>query len=174
MTNYVAFLGGINVGGHRVTMDRLRATFEDLGFDAVSTFIASGNVLFTAKGTARSLERKIEGRLEEELDYGVPTFVRTAKAVRAAVALAPFGSVSTPFTSYVVFLRAPPTPAAATAAAELSNAVDTFEVRGTELHWRVRGGLTDSLVKPTVLARALGVASTTRNVKSLTKLLDRL
>ena len=30
MTTYVAFLAGINVGGRRVTMDRLRTSFEKL------------------------------------------------------------------------------------------------------------------------------------------------
>ena len=46
MSQYIAFLRGINVGGHRVKMDRLRAIFIELGLQDVSTFIASGNVLF--------------------------------------------------------------------------------------------------------------------------------
>ena len=90
MPRFVAFLGGINVGGHRVTMDRLRAEFEALGFQNVSTFIASGNVLFEATGSASSLESKIEVRLAEQLGYAVPTFVRSARAVRNASALEPY------------------------------------------------------------------------------------
>jgi len=46
MTRYIAFLRAINVGGHTVKMDTLRALFESLGFLNVETFIASGNVLF--------------------------------------------------------------------------------------------------------------------------------
>ncbi len=48
MPRYIALLRGINVGGHNVKMDRLRALFEELGFRDVATFIASGNVIFTA------------------------------------------------------------------------------------------------------------------------------
>ena len=48
MTRFVALLGGINVGGHRVTMDRLRTEVASLGYTDVATFIASGNVMFTA------------------------------------------------------------------------------------------------------------------------------
>ena len=43
MTRYIAFLRAINVGGHTVKMDQLRALFEELGLSNVETFIASGN-----------------------------------------------------------------------------------------------------------------------------------
>jgi uncharacterized protein (DUF1697 family) len=49
MTQYVAFLRGINVGGHRVKMDRLREIFEETGLSDVSTFIARGNVVFSTE-----------------------------------------------------------------------------------------------------------------------------
>lgn len=174
MARFVAFLGGINVGGHRVKMDALRAHFEALDLEDVSTFIASGNVLFTAPSAGAPLERKIEAHLHDALGYAVPTFVRSAGAVRAAVERQPFGEIAPPFTQYVAFLATKPTASAKRATEALSNPVDTFEVHGTELHWRVRGGLTDSSVKPKVLATALGQASTVRNVTSLTKLVALL
>ena len=44
---YVALLRGINVGGKTlIKMADLRACAEGLGLDGVSTFIASGNLLF--------------------------------------------------------------------------------------------------------------------------------
>ena len=45
---------------------------------------------------------------------------------------------------------------------------------GTELHWLIHGGISDSSVKTAVLGRALGQPWTTRNTKSLRKLADRL
>jgi uncharacterized protein (DUF1697 family) len=47
MPQTIALLRGINVGGHRVKMDRLRLLFEELDLRHVSTFIASGNVIFS-------------------------------------------------------------------------------------------------------------------------------
>ncbi len=46
MPTYVAFLRAINVGGHNVKMEVLRALFEAQGYADVATFIASGNVIF--------------------------------------------------------------------------------------------------------------------------------
>ena len=51
-TRYLAFLRGMNVGGHRVSMEDLRAIFVELKFGNVETFIASGNVIFDTSGTA--------------------------------------------------------------------------------------------------------------------------
>ena len=50
MATHVALLRGINVGGNnKVPMADLRAVVASLGHTAVSTYIQSGNVLFTAR-----------------------------------------------------------------------------------------------------------------------------
>jgi uncharacterized protein (DUF1697 family) len=60
----IAFLRAINVGGHTVRMAMLRALFEELGLDDVETFIASGNVVFSASAkNVPALERRIEQHL---------------------------------------------------------------------------------------------------------------
>jgi uncharacterized protein (DUF1697 family) len=62
----VAFLRAINVGGHTVTMNALKAHFRDAGFSNVESFIASGNIVFQSKSAnAAAVERKIELRLEK-------------------------------------------------------------------------------------------------------------
>jgi uncharacterized protein (DUF1697 family) len=155
-------------------MDRLKSEFEALGFDDVSTFIASGNVIFDATGSRASLESTIEARLADQLGYNVPTFVRTASAVQKASALEPYGAIADGDTHHILFLRKAPTASAKRATEALSNDQDRFEVHGTELHWHIHGGLSDSSVKTAVLAKAIGQPSTARNTKSLRKLADRL
>ena len=170
MTQQVAFLGGINVGGHRVSMDRLRAEFGALGLDDVRTFIASGNVIFSSTTTGPKLEARLEAHLGEQLGFAVPTFVRGAAAVRRIATRDPFGALADGDSQYVLFLRRKPTASERAATEALSNEQDTFAVHGTEVHWLVHGKLLDSNVKPAVMARALGQPSTTRNVTSLRKL----
>ena len=109
MTHYVAFLGGVNVGGHRVSMERLRAEMRSIGLEDARTFIASGNVIFTSRAVAATLETRIEQRLEEQLGYAVPTFVRTAREVTSTAARDPFGELPATDSHYVLFLRRPPT-----------------------------------------------------------------
>jgi len=104
----------------------------------------------------------------------VRTFLRSAAAGRTLAARRPFRTVTPPDNHYVGILRAAPSATAKRATEALTNAVDRFEVHGKELHWLVHGGLTDSTVKGSILAKALGKPFTTRNTKMLVKLAERL
>ena len=74
---YVALLRGINVGGKTlIKMADLRTCAEELGLDAVSTFIASGNLLFeSAERSAAKLETKIERAVEKRFELPVKVVV---------------------------------------------------------------------------------------------------
>lgn len=51
---WVAFLRGINLGSrNRVPMPALRTVFEEAGCGSVSTYIQSGNVVFTKRASDR-------------------------------------------------------------------------------------------------------------------------
>ncbi|WP_431156669.1 DUF1697 domain-containing protein [Winogradskyella poriferorum] len=57
MNNYITFLRGINVGGHRkVSMADLRILLAKLGLEDVNTYIQSGNVVFKSKSSPKALE----------------------------------------------------------------------------------------------------------------------
>ena len=170
MARYVALLGSINVGGHRVTMDRLRTECEAFGLRNVSTFIASGNVIFDASARPATVERDLAAMLGDRLGFPVAVFVRTAAAVVAAAAREPFGEIAEGDTHHVGFLRAAPPVAAVAATHALSNDQDTLAVVGTELHWRIRGGFASSSIKTATLVKALGQAMTVRNATSVRKL----
>ena len=108
-TRHVALLRGINVGGRNlVSMSDLRTAFIGAGFDDVSTYIQSGNVLFSA-APASDLESDIETMLTERLGLGVVVVVRTADQLQHVLDGSPEGFGAQPDTYYsdVVFLKAP-------------------------------------------------------------------
>jgi uncharacterized protein (DUF1697 family) len=89
---YVALLRGINVGGKStIRMADLKECVEALRYENVSTFIASGNVLFeTPERHSAKLESALERALEKR--FGLPIavvvrsradFTRVVKAVPA-------------------------------------------------------------------------------------------
>jgi uncharacterized protein (DUF1697 family) len=173
VARYVAFLRAINVSGRRVTMDRLRSIFEDLGLEDVSTYIASGNVLFSSTQRPSALESQIQAKLEDELGYEVATYVRSAAQVHKTAAAKPFPEVSAADTHMVAFLRRKPTPAERKAIEGKSGAKDTLVVDGREVHWRIRGPMMDSELKPKDWA-VLGQPTTTRGMTMLAKLAAKL
>src|SRR6266542_1562048 len=87
----VALGRGINVGGRSmIKMAELRSAFESLGFKDVSTYIQSGNVVFTPKGGRRGLPTKIEKGLESEFGFRGRVFVYSANELEKAAAKNPF------------------------------------------------------------------------------------
>jgi len=64
MTAYLALLRGINVGGkNKVPMAALRHCLEDLGFENVATYIASGNVLLDSAKDTATIKTEVEAAL---------------------------------------------------------------------------------------------------------------
>ena len=62
---HVAFLRGINVGGHhKVPMQDLCIAFEKLGFENVQTVLNSGNIIFDADiNSSEDLEKLISEKI---------------------------------------------------------------------------------------------------------------
>lgn len=112
-TKYVALLRGINVGGHRVKMERLRELFAGLDFENVRSYIQTGNVFFEISDDDRAaLTAKIERHLFENLGYETPTFLRTVEELERAIELAPFKEIElTSDTRFLITFIPKPLPA---------------------------------------------------------------
>ena len=170
---WFAFLRAINVGGHTVKMARLRSLFEEQGFASVETFIASGNVVFEAGGTApATLERRIGSALREALGYDVETFLRSRDELAAIAGADPFGP-DPGGTVYVGFLHAEPDAAARDALMDFRNDVDDFRILGREVYWLARRGMSGTTFSGARLERTLGMPTTMRNTNTVHRLLNK-
>ncbi|MEW6302369.1 MAG: DUF1697 domain-containing protein [Verrucomicrobiota bacterium] len=171
-TRYVAFLRAINVGGHVVKMDALRALFESLGLARVETFIASGNVIFTSSSKSDRLQTKIEACLHKALGYEVATFLRTDAEV-AAIAqhpAFPAAAIQSAGAYCVGFVAAPLRADAIKKLMSLKTAIDDFHVNGREVYWLCRKKQSDSTFSNNAFERALGIRATFRGMNTLLKL----
>jgi uncharacterized protein (DUF1697 family) len=170
MPRFIALLRGINVGGHRVKMDRLRALFGELGFDEISTFIASGNVFFTTPDVdAAGLEQRIESHLEEHLGFPVATLLRTIPEIEAVASFAESAE-----SVYVIFLRGPVDDTLRGNLAALQSDTDRFRFGERVAYWLLTGKISESPLFGKRIGKALGATShTTRNMTTVRKLLTK-
>lgn len=106
---YVAFLRGINVGGHhKVPMVDLRNELEKLGFENVLTLLNSGNVIFDAiSDNTEELEKTISEHLEKFFGFSIPTILRKSEVIYRLLDKDPFKDVllTKDIRLYVSFLR---------------------------------------------------------------------
>lgn len=149
MPRYAAFLRGINVSGRRATSDQLCSCFGELRLEDVTTFRASGNVIFTAAGRVRpdELAARIERALNESLGYEVSVFLRTATEIKAIAEHQPFEPRVVEASDgklQVAMLSAKPTAQARKKALALDSDADRLAIRGRELYWLPIGGISES------------------------------
>src|SRR5215469_14607019 len=115
MGSFVALLRAVNVGGTgKLPMTELKAMCEELGFSAVRTYIASGNVVFTTRKSEAAIKSALEKRLEAYAGKAVGVLVRTAEEMAQVAADNPFPKLAPNRTMALFLDRAPPADALAT------------------------------------------------------------
>jgi uncharacterized protein (DUF1697 family) len=87
----VALLRGINVGGNaKVSMIKLKETFEKLGLENVLTYINSGNVIFeTSRPDLHKIREEIEEAIEADFGFTVPIVVRDVGSIAKVIKKTP-------------------------------------------------------------------------------------
>lgn len=93
MSTHVALLRGINVGGrNKVAMADLRAVVSSLGHTDVATYVASGNVVLTARSDdgAAVLGTELERAIADELGVTPSVVAVPGDELRRIVANNPF------------------------------------------------------------------------------------
>lgn len=89
---YVALLRGINVGGNsKVAMPKLKAAFESAGCENVSTYINSGNVIFSDARPAKELVPLIEKTIAQDFSLPIRVVLRDLKNITKLCETIPAG-----------------------------------------------------------------------------------
>ncbi len=153
----------------------LRDWIEEMGFDAVETYIQSGNVVFDARErSAQKIARAIRERILERSSFDVPVMVRSRRELAAAARANPFRAAADrdPRSVNIAFLSAKPKEAGLAQLRALDAGKDRFESVGRELYLHFAYGSARSKLLNTVIERKLGVDSTARNWRTVLKLCE--
>lgn len=109
MPTYIALLRAVNVGGTgKLPMAELKAMCVAQGFEAIQTYIASGNVVFSTELPEADVKAALEKRLKAYAGKPVAVAVRTAKEMADVLNANPFAH-HRPNRTVAIFLdEAPP------------------------------------------------------------------
>lgn len=168
---HVALLRGINVGGkHRLPMADLRTYFEGAGAREVSTYIQSGNVVFsTAARSAATVCVAVSKAILDRCGFEVPIVCRSATSLRAVVERCPFQDTEN---VHVVFLSVTPASATVATLAKDRSPGDSFAVVGDTMYLHLPNGMARTKLTNAWIDTQLKVTSTARNWRTVTTLLE--
>jgi uncharacterized protein (DUF1697 family) len=171
VSSCVVLLRAVNVGGAKLPMAELRELAEDLGATDVSTFIASGNLICTPPKDVKAFAAALEKAIERKYGFFRECILRTPAELTKARENYPF-DVDDPKNGHIVFLLDQPTKAAIEKARDIETGADRWEIVGREWHIRYDHGAGRSDMKTLAIAKALGVPGTSRNLRTVEKLIE--
>jgi uncharacterized protein (DUF1697 family) len=184
MASHVALLRGINVGGrNKVPMAELREVVTSLGHTGVTTYIQSGNVLFSTEDTDTArLAAALEAAIADRFGISSAVVVLSRDELARILGDNPYADEPNPKFVHVAFLSAEPGAdlldriKAAEAAAAAKGGRDTITAIGKALYLHTPDGYGNSELSE-ALFRITGtgkhnLAVTARNWSTATTLLS--
>jgi len=172
MTHYVALLRGINVGGkNSLPMQDLRDILGSLGCENVHTYIQSGNAVFRSAANAESLAEAIKNAIEKRFGFAPLVLLLDAAKFKAIAASNPYPHAEgTPKFLHVWFLTEIPKSPDLEALEHVRAASEKFILLDDAFYLHAPEGIGRSRLAVKV-DRCLGVATTARNWRTVSKLL---
>jgi uncharacterized protein (DUF1697 family) len=175
MPRYVAFLRGINVGGHIIKKEKLREAFTSLGFRNVTTYKQSGNVVFESSNTdTQELKKRIEDKLRLVLGFDTPVLLRTMEQLKTIIEEEPFKNQNQEGTSFLVTML-PSVQATLPLQFPLTIPKSTARVisaKGSEVFSVTHGSGEGALPNPFIESK-LKLKATTRNINIIREIVEK-
>ena len=171
----VALLRGINVGGkNKLPMADLVAMFREVGCDDVRTYIQSGNVVFSAgPDLVGDIPSLISASIMDQFGYSIPVVTRTASEFEEIVRANPFAETGAEANRlHVMFLADLPDRAHVEALDPNRSPSDEFAVLGREVFLHFPNGVARSKLTNAYFDSSLSTTSTSRNWRTVGKLLE--
>jgi len=174
---HVAFLRGINLGGkNRLPMKDVAEIFAKAGCRHVTTYIQSGNVIFSASPSLLNrIPQLVSKDIAARFGYEIPIIVRSSEEIAQIIRDNPFLQHGKPEeTLHVYFLADPPTALAIKSLDPNRSAPDAFCVRNREVYLHLPNGMARTKLSNTYFDSKLSTTTTARNWATVLKLYELL
>ena len=177
MKTYISILRGINVSGQKkIIMSDLKVLFESLGFNSVTTYIQSGNVIFKndQKLSDLDLAKKIETAILKKYDFTVPVIIRSGEEIGKVVSMNPFLKEKNINLEklHVTFLSEIPNETNLDNLKGMNYSPDRFTILGKEVFLYIPESYGNTKLSNNLFENKLKVTATTRNWKTVNKLFE--
>ena len=166
LVTYIAMLRGVNVGGKTMAMSELRELCSSLKLKDAQTYIQSGNVVLGYDGVPSQLEDILENGIKKRFGMDVKVVVRAASDLSEIISSNPFGEGA-----YVTFLSSKPEKVDLDAINRARAMKEDFKIVEREVYLLLPNGYGRSKLNNNFFEAKLGVAATTRNLKTARALL---
>ena len=172
MHRYIALIRGVTpTGKGRVPMADLRQALVSNGFPDARTWIQSGNIVLSSALEAAACGEAIHRLIREKIGPDLPVIVKTPAQVRAVLDGNPFDGLLPERVFYAQW-QGEADMAAAEKLQQLDFGEERLVITPEAAYMYIPGSAARSKLNNNFLERKLGLAITTRNRNTLSKLVE--
>jgi len=173
MKTYIVLLRGINVSGQKkVPMAELRTLLSNLGFENVTTYIQSGNVVLqSGENSCLKIKELIEKGVLNHFNFVVPILVVSHDDFKTRFEKCPFPEVKK-VKSYFTLLHTAPKNDLMKAVSIENYPNEEFIATNDCVYFYSENGYGRAKCNNNFFERKLKITATTRNYKTMVKLLS--
>ena len=173
MSSYAVFLRGVNVGGITVKMADLKDALKSRPFSAVTTLLASGNVVLSSGLPAAGVKQEFEECLRETFGYDAWVVVLAAEQVAELVRACPYPPDDSSTHTYLTLGSDAGVLAELYDAGTALGGTELTRLGPAALAWRApTGGTLDSPFSKLCSKPRYKASTTTRNLRTMIKVRD--
>jgi len=176
MITYIALLRGINVSGKNlIKMKELTVHLASLKYNNIKTYIQSGNIIFASDEKENIvLEKEIKQLIDDKFGLKVPVLVKTAAEMKTVFENNPFINNRNLDIDkmHVTFLSEAPVKENILKLVESKIETDEFILTNDIIYLYCFGGYGNTKLSNTFFESKLKVSATTRNWKTVGKLVE--
>lgn len=173
MKMYIAFLRGINVGGHnKIRMVELRTSIEKTGFKNVQTYIQSGNVVFETEETSMTvIKNLLEKCIKKNFGVTIPVLLLEKEVIINILKNYPFKTAEDK-NQYFTLLYYPAKETMISAFNKLQFKTEDYLLTQNYVYLNCKQGAGKAKLTNNLIEKKLEVIATTRNLKTMQKMLE--
>jgi len=176
MSIYIALLRGINVSGYnKIKMTELKLLFINEGFNDITTYIQSGNVIFKSdESDTNKLEKQLIKAIKLQFNYSISVLILAEEKLQTIYTSNPFLQRSNIDISklYVTLLNDAPFKEGIPLLKSYSTKQEEFYIDNKTVYLYYPNGYGRSKLTNNVIESKLKTSATSRNWKTISKLVE--
>ncbi|MFZ4261279.1 DUF1697 domain-containing protein [Sphingobacterium sp. HJSM2_6] len=171
MKSYVIFLRAVNVSGkHILPMALLKNELSHLGFDAVRTYIQSGNILLKSKLDKQDIKYAIEDLIHKKFSFTIEAFVLNEEELIRAINNNPFDSSLPGNRVFYTFISQPPSEENLVKSKLIPIGSEEFYLIDHVVYFYLPEGMARSVLNNAFFEKKWNTVATGRNLNTILKM----
>lgn len=173
MQTFVVLLRAVNVSGKNIIkMAELRSALTTEGFEQVSTYIQSGNIVLRSSAIKQGVKENVRALIADKFGLDLEVFVLELEELEAALHQNPFPEEYAPSRVFITLLSAAPAAGLLEQLYSIDHGAEVFRVKDKVLYFYLPEGMAKSKMNNNYFEKELKVRATGRNLNTVRKMIE--